>query len=130
MAVINTADYRAAGRGYNVKGNESSTESSKDTAGRSDIAAAATELKRMYWHSRRGMLELDLLLVPFATECLVKLDAAQINDYRALLEQEDQDLWTWLTRREVAPTETLQRSIDLILQHNTAVGERGAAGTR
>lgn len=24
-----------------------------------------TELNRLFWHSRRGMLELDVLLVPF-----------------------------------------------------------------
>ena len=26
------------------------------------------ELNRLYWHSRRGMLELDVLLVPFVKE--------------------------------------------------------------
>ncbi|MBP8184335.1 MAG: succinate dehydrogenase assembly factor 2, partial [Pseudomonas sp.] len=25
----------------------------------------STELNQLFWHSRRGMLELDLLLVPF-----------------------------------------------------------------
>lgn len=30
--------------------------------------ADETELKRLYWHSRRGMLELDVLLVPFVQE--------------------------------------------------------------
>lgn len=127
MDVINTADYRTAGQGYNVKGNESSNDSNKNSGAGFDHAAAETDLKRMYWHSRRGMLELDLLLVPFATDCLAKLDVGQIDDYRALLQEEDQDLWTWLTRREAAPTEALRRSIDLILQHNAAEGERGAA---
>lgn len=27
-----------------------------------------TELNRLFWHSRRGMLELDVLLVPFTQE--------------------------------------------------------------
>ena len=26
------------------------------------------EINRLYWHSRRGMLELDVLLVPFTKE--------------------------------------------------------------
>ncbi len=82
------------------------------------------DIKRMYWHSRRGMLELDLLLVPFATECLQQLDEAQLEDYRSLLQEEDQDLWLWLTRRAPAPTATLQRSIDLVLQHNDTKGAR------
>ena len=35
----------------------------------------ATELNRLFWHSRRGMLELDLLLVPFVREVFASLDA-------------------------------------------------------
>jgi antitoxin CptB len=76
------------------------------------------DFKRMYWHSRRGMLELDLLLVPFAMERLQQLDVSQQEDYQNLLAEEDQDLWVWLQRREAAPSEALRRSIDLILEHN------------
>ncbi|WP_178102777.1 succinate dehydrogenase assembly factor 2, partial [Pseudomonas sp. DE0010] len=32
------------------------------------MSTEATELNRLYWHSRRGMLELDVLLVPFVKE--------------------------------------------------------------
>lgn len=83
-----------------------------------------TDRKRLYWHSRRGMLELDLLLVPFATERLGGLDPGQLEDYRNLLQEEDQDLWSWLTRREPAPTEALQRSVELVLQHNATTPRR------
>ncbi|MED5459570.1 MAG: succinate dehydrogenase assembly factor 2, partial [Pseudomonadota bacterium] len=30
-----------------------------------DTSPAAVLRKRLYWHSRRGMWELDLLLIPF-----------------------------------------------------------------
>lgn len=76
------------------------------------------DLKRLYWHSRRGMLELDLLLIPFAEEALSRLDQQQLEDYRNLLGEEDQDLFLWLTRRQAAPTVELQRSVELVLQHN------------
>lgn len=76
------------------------------------------DLKRLYWHSRRGMLELDLLLIPFAEEALSRLDQQQLEDYRNLLGEEDQDLFLWLTRRQAAPTAELQRSVELVLQHN------------
>jgi antitoxin CptB len=82
------------------------------------VKFSEADLKRMYWHSRRGMLELDLLLVPFATERLSALDEAQLEDYRALLAEEDQDLWLWLTRRGMAPSDALRRCVDLVLQHN------------
>ena len=47
--------------------------------------ADATELNRLFWHSRRGMLELDVLLVPFVKEVYPSLDAedqARRRSYR------------------------------------------------
>ncbi|MDR0779248.1 MAG: succinate dehydrogenase assembly factor 2 [Pseudomonadales bacterium] len=76
---------------------------------------ADPELKRLYWHSRRGMLELDLLLVPFASTQLAALTPAQVQGYRALLAEEDQDLFLWLTRRAPAPTPALRDSVALVL---------------
>lgn len=78
------------------------------------------DLKRMYWHSRRGMLELDLLLVPFASEQLRFLDEPDLALYQELLLEEDQDLYMWLTRREEAPTENLRKIITLVLSKNLA----------
>lgn len=78
----------------------------------------ANDLKRLYWHSRRGMLELDLLLVPFAETWLARLDGAELEMYRDLLREEDQDLFLWLTRRAPAPTARLQAIIDKVLQAN------------
>lgn len=75
------------------------------------------ELKKMYWHSRRGMLELDLLLLPFVEECLGNLGEREQTLYRILLEEEDQDLFIWLIGKERAPEENLQEIIDLILKH-------------
>jgi antitoxin CptB len=77
------------------------------------------ELKRLYWHSRRGMLELDLLLVPFASTCLAALTPEQIARYRTLLAEEDQDLFVWLTSRALAPTPELRDIVALVLAHNT-----------
>jgi antitoxin CptB len=75
----------------------------------------AASRKRLYWHSRRGMLELDLLLVPFAENCLAGLDDASIGLYQDLLAEEDQDLFLWLTRRAEAPTPELQHIVDIVL---------------
>jgi len=54
-----------------------------------------TELKRQIWHSRRGMLELDVLLGPFATHALPLLTQAQQETYVRLLSQQDPDLFAW-----------------------------------
>lgn len=76
------------------------------------------ELKKMWWHSRRGMLELDLLLLPFATDKLAELDDSQQKIYQRLLEQEDQDLWSWLIEKELAPDSELKLMIQMILANN------------
>lgn len=72
-------------------------------------------LKKMYWHSRRGMLELDLILVPFAEKKLPGLTPGQQADYARLLMEEDQDLYQWLVRRAPVPVRELQGIVDTIL---------------
>jgi antitoxin CptB len=76
------------------------------------------ELKKMCWHSRRGMLELDLLLLPFVTEKLASLEEETIKIYQRLLEQEDQDLFSWLIKKEVAPDSELKLMVQMILENN------------
>ncbi len=78
------------------------------------------ELKKMWWHSRRGMLELDLLLLPFVTNKLEQLDDKNKLIYQRLLEQEDQDLFSWLIEKEVAPDSELKQMVQMILQNNEA----------
>jgi len=58
-----------------------------------------SELNRLFWHSRRGMLELDVLLVPFVKEVYPSLDAENQARYRKLLECEDQDMFGWFMQR-------------------------------
>lgn len=60
------------------------------------------ENRRVYWHSRRGMLELDLVLMPFAETVYPTLDAQTQALYRELLGCEDADLFAWLVHG-VAP---------------------------
>lgn len=85
------------------------------------IPFSPEDRKRLSWHSRRGMLELDLLLVPFAEHRLPELSDDELQMYRELLEEEDQDLFMWLTRRADAPTERLQHIIDKVLATRTRV---------
>jgi antitoxin CptB len=72
------------------------------------------EYKKLVWHSRRGMRELDLLLLPFVEQVLPQLQEEQQWHYRQLLEEEDQDLFSWLVQREPVPDARLQNLVDLI----------------
>ena len=77
--------------------------------------ADETELKRLYWHSRRGMLELDVLLVPFVREVYSTLNEADRNCYVRLLECEDQDMFGWFMQREEPEDPDLRRMVKMIL---------------
>ena len=74
------------------------------------------EYKKLAWHSRRGMRELDLLLLPVVEGILPGLASDRQGLYRRLLEEEDQDLFSWLVLREPAPDEALQSIVDQIRQ--------------
>jgi antitoxin CptB len=75
----------------------------------------STDLKKMYWHSRRGMLELDLILVPFAEKVLPTMTKDQKQDYARLLLEEDQDLFQWLVKKIPIPDNSLQGIVDVVL---------------
>ena len=81
-----------------------------------------TELnkQKIFWHSRRGMLELDLLLVPFAQEVFETLAPDQQQLYEKLLQEEDQDLWDWFLDRTEPPQTKFKPLIAQILAHKAA----------
>lgn len=54
------------------------------------------EFARMFWRSRRGLRELDLLLIPFTSHRYGTLSVAERMLYRQLLNAEDMDLLAWL----------------------------------
>lgn len=57
---------------------------------------SSTEMQRLKWQCRRGMLELDLLLGRFLEESYAALDEAQQQAFARLLQESDQDLQGWL----------------------------------
>lgn len=77
--------------------------------------ADAIELNRLFWHSRRGMLELDVLLVPFVQEVYPTLDEADQARYRKLLACEDQDMFGWFMQRDEPTDPDLLRMVRMIL---------------
>lgn len=76
---------------------------------------------KLFWHSRRGLLELDLLLVPFVNEAYSALSVDDKYLYRDFLAEEDQDLWAWLMRRAEPSQARFEKIISLILAHKTTV---------
>jgi antitoxin CptB len=83
------------------------------------------EINRMRWASRRGMLELDLVLEPFVVERYSALDQADRLRFQQLLRCEDQDLFAWFLRRERPDDEELRAIVSKVLEFTLAApGDR------
>jgi antitoxin CptB len=63
-------------------------------------------LKRLHMRSiRRGIKEMDIILMRFSEAHLATLGDEELAAYEALLEQNDQDLYQWVTGQVAAPVD-------------------------
>jgi antitoxin CptB len=72
--------------------------------------------ERLRWHSRRALLELDLVLQRFWQQQPAVLDDAQAGVLERLLELEDHELWDLLSGRQDAGDPVLQDMVVLLRQ--------------
>jgi antitoxin CptB len=73
----------------------------------------ATELKRLRWRCRRGMRELDQLLVRWLERDWAAASDAERAVFLRLLDCEDDRLWRWFLGHETAP----DAALDSLVQH-------------
>lgn len=73
------------------------------------------DIRRLRWQSRRGMLELDVLFVPFVDEAFRDLAEEDQKRFVDLLACEDTDLFVWLTEREEPQDPDMQKIVRIIL---------------
>ena len=52
---------------------------------------------------RRGMKEMDLILGPFSDSELATLGKDDLDRYESLLDENDQDLYPWITGAQPVP---------------------------
>lgn len=58
-------------------------------------------LRYRSWH--RGCKETDILLGPFADVRLESLTDSQLYEYEQILEENDWDIWAWVTDKQPLP---------------------------
>ena len=75
------------------------------------------EINRMRWASRRGMLELDLVLEPFVVARYAGLDERDRQRFQQLMTSEDQDLFAWFLGREQPDNEELAAIVNTVLDY-------------
>jgi len=75
------------------------------------------KFNRLYWHSRRGMLELDVILIPFLKEAYNELSVEDQLRYENLLESEDPDLFSWFMRNGKPEDPDTAKIVSIIIKH-------------
>jgi succinate dehydrogenase flavin-adding protein (antitoxin of CptAB toxin-antitoxin module) len=73
----------------------------------------------MLYHSKqRGWLELDLILGTFADQNLGKLSDSEIRDYQKILDEENPDMFKWMSGQIPIPDHLKDLPVmKLIIKH-------------
>ena len=71
---------------------------------------------RLKWACRRGMLELDVLFMPFVDEAYDQLTPEQQSIFERLLECDDPELFAWFMGHEQCEDQQLNSMVQLILK--------------
>lgn len=69
---------------------------------------------RIEWECRRGMRELDKMIMPFYQEYFDSLTDAQQQIFVEMLSYTDPELFRWFMNQDTPPTEALQEMVNLI----------------
>ena len=77
-----------------------------------------SEESRLRWQCRRGMRELDELLVRYLDECYPQDSDADKAAFREVLELTDPVLNGYLLQRQMPSSESIARVIDRILRRD------------
>ena len=79
-----------------------------------------TRIKRLRMRSwRRGIKEMDLILGGFADNGLAELEGAAMDGYEALLEENDWDLYYWVTGAREVPE--MHREMIAVLRQRSGI---------
>ncbi len=76
-----------------------------------------TEITRLRWRCRRGMLELDLFLEPFVNEVYAQLTSEEQSAFKRLLDATDPELYAWFTGQAVPEEAALINIVERIAAH-------------
>jgi len=71
---------------------------------------------KLKWACRRGMLELDVLFIPFVDDAYDDLSLAQQVTFERLLTCQDPELFAWFMGHEVCEDKALNDIVQIILK--------------
>ena len=73
------------------------------------------DYRKLLWRARRGMWELDQLLVPYCEEVIPGLSTDSQDSFARLLQEEDADLLNWFSLGSSPEDNELKSAIQAIL---------------
>ena len=72
--------------------------------------------KKALWKSRRGLKELDLILLPFVENHFLELNEIEKQSFIELLKNEDIELMDWLINL-TSPPKSMLKIINLVIKN-------------
>ena len=72
----------------------------------------------MLWRCRRGIRELDSILMPFTENCYEQLSTIDKIRLQTLLDYQDTQILDWILEREIPNNKGLQNLITTILRYS------------
>lgn len=76
----------------------------------------AKRLARLKWACRRGMLELDVLLLPFVEQAFDTLTLSEQETFERLLTCDDPDLFAWFMGHQKCADPDLSQMVAKVLK--------------
>ncbi len=78
----------------------------------------ANDKSRIKWACRRGMLELDVILMPYFDACFDGLSEEEKSDFVDLLACDDPDLFAWFMEHQECNNSSLKSMVKKIVSYN------------
>ncbi len=86
----------------------------------SRLSSADLEKRRrevLYHSKQRGWLELDLILGTFSEKYLASLTAEEVDEYEKILEEENPDMFKWISGQTAVPEHLRSDLMNRLLRH-------------
>tara|TARA_B110000483_G_scaffold99953_1_gene122589 strand:- start:21856 stop:22101 length:246 start_codon:yes stop_codon:yes gene_type:complete len=80
------------------------------------------DINRLKWATRRGMLELDLVLLPFLENCFETLSDDDQAGFEKLLACQDPDIFDWFMRKAIPSDPGVKIIVDKINRYSRPKG--------
>jgi len=77
--------------------------------------SAEDRKRRLTWQCRRGIKEVEILLIPFFEKYFMDMTREEQGDFEEFLKEQDADMFEWFTMRVIPENPKMAKVVDVIL---------------